>query len=75
MCSLVLAKFSAEVPPLFARRGVQTLCRVQGVHWLSPGSKGKYQLSHRQSTAKWQDKPTRPSSSSVRHNSNVLPMW
>ena len=46
-----------------------------GVHWLSPGSADMFQLSHRQSTAKWQDKPTRPSSYSVKHNSNVVPMW
>ena len=46
-----------------------------GVHWLSSGSENMYQLSHRQSTAKWHDKPTHPSSSSVKHNSNVLPMW
>ena len=48
---------------------------LSGVHWSSPSSKNKFQMSHKQSTAKWQDKPTLPSSSLVRHDSNVAPAW
>ena len=33
-----------------------------------------FQLSHRQSKAKWQHKPTRPSSPSVKHASSAAPI-